>query len=101
MIGDPYEEADSQQLGEAKLMTPEPARRNRKIFVVGMVIAGILFGLVILANIAGLVTGRVNPNARPLPKPITMTKAQSDSFAQQQSGQAAYMKGMEIGRAHV
>ena len=99
MIGDPYEEADSQQrMDEAKLMTPAPARRNRKIFVVGMVVAGILLGLVILANIAGLVTGRVTPNARPVPKPITMTKAQSDSFAQQQSGQAAYMKGMDRDR---
>jgi len=99
MIGDPYEEADSQQcLDEAKLMTPAPARRNRKIFVVGMVVAGILFGLVILANIAGLVTGRVSPNARPAPRPVTMTRAQSDSFAQQQSGQAAYMKGMDRDR---
>jgi len=99
MIGDPYEEADSQQRAdEAKLMTPSPARRNRKTFVVGMVVAGILLGLVILANIAGLVTGRVTPSARPLPKPTTMTKAQSDSFAQQQSGQAAYMKGMDRDR---
>jgi len=99
MIGDPYEEADGQRrVEEAKLMTPAPARRNRKIFVVGMVVAGILFGLVILANITGLVTGRVAPNARPMPKPTTMTRAQSDSFAQQQSGQAAYMKGMDRDR---
>jgi len=102
MIGDPYEEADSQQRAdEAKLMTPAPARRNRKIFVVSMVVAGMLLGLVILANIAGLVTGRVTPNARPVPKPTTMTKAQSDSFAQQQSGQAAYMKGMDRDRTAV
>jgi type IV secretory pathway VirB10-like protein len=99
MIGDPYEEADNQQrLDDAKLVTPTPARRDRKIFVVGMVLAGVLLGLIILANIAGLVTGRGTPNARPIPKPVTMTKAQSDSFAQQQSGQADYMRGMDRDR---
>jgi hypothetical protein len=96
MIGDPYEEADSQQrLDEAKLVTPAPAKKNRKIFVVAMVLAGVMLGLVIIANIAGLVTSKLTPNAHPTRKPTTMTKTQSDSFAQQQSGQATYMAGMD------
>jgi hypothetical protein len=96
MIGDPYEEADSQpRLDEAKLVTPAPAKKSRKIFVAGMVLAGTILAVVILANIAALLTSKVSPDAHPAPKPTTMTKTQSDSFAQQQSGQAAYMKGMD------
>src|SRR5258707_8392538 len=96
MTGDPYEEADEQQrLAEAKLVTPTPAKKSRKIVVAGMVLAGTILAVVILANIAGLVTGKVTPDAHSLPRPTTMTHRQSDSFAQQQSGQAAYMKGMD------
>jgi type IV secretion system protein TrbI len=96
MTGDPYEEADEQQrLAEAKLVTPTPAKKSRKIVVAGMVLAGIILALVILANIAGLVTGKVTPDAHSSPRPTTMTHRQSDSFAQQQSGQATYMKGMD------
>jgi type IV secretory pathway VirB10-like protein len=96
MTGDPYEEADEQQRSaEAKLVTPTPAKKSRKIVFAGMILAGTILAVVILANIAGLVTGKVTPDAHPAPKPTTMTHQQSDSFAQQQSGQAAYMKGMD------
>ncbi len=99
MTGDPYEEADEQQrLAEAKLVTPTPAKKSRKIVFAGMILAGVILGIVILANIAGLVTGKVAPDAHGAPKPTTMTHQQSDSFAQQQSGQAAYMKGMDRDR---
>ena len=95
MIGDPYEEADNQQrLDEAKLITPQPAKKNRKIFIAGMVLVGTLLALVMLANIAGLVTSKAS-DAHAAPKPTTMTRQQSDSFAQQQSGQAAFLKGMD------
>jgi type IV secretion system protein VirB10 len=60
-----------------------------------MVLAGLVLGVVILANIAGFVTSRVSPDVRPTPKPTTMTRQQSDRFAQQQSGEAAYLKGMD------
>ncbi|HEX4166657.1 MAG TPA: TrbI/VirB10 family protein [Bryobacteraceae bacterium] len=96
MTGDPYEEADEQQrLAEAKLVTPTPAKKSRKVVFAGMVLAGTILAVVILANIAGLVTGKMTPDAHSAPKPTTMTHQQSDSFAQQQSGQAAYMKGMD------
>ena len=65
----------------------------------GLMLAGLILAVVILANIAGLVTGRVTPEARSLPKPTTMTHQQSDSFAEQQSGQAAYLKGMRSGES--
>lgn len=96
MTGDPYEEADEQQrLSEAKLLIPAPAKKSRKIVIVGMVLAGIILSVVILANIAGLVTGNVSRDARPVAKPTTMTRRESDGFAQQQSGQAAYLEGMD------
>ena len=93
MTGDPYEE------DEAKLVAPAPAKKNRRIFYVGLVMAGTVLSVVILANVAGLVTSHVSPDARPAPKPTTMTRQQSDSFAQQQSGQAAYIKGMDRDRS--
>jgi len=97
--GDPYEEADNQQrLDEAKLVTPAPAKKNRKIFIVGMVLAVALIGIVILANIASLLTNRVSTNTPQTPKPTTMTKRDSDSFAQQQSDEAGYMKGIDRNR---
>ena len=81
MIGDPYEEADNQQrLDEAKLITPQPAKKNRKIFIARMVLVGTLLALVMLANIAGLVTSKAS-DAHAAPKPTTMTRQQSDSFA--------------------
>jgi type IV secretory pathway VirB10-like protein len=95
MIGDPYEEADnSQRLDDARLVAPQIAKKNRKIFVAGMVLVGTLLAIVMLANIAGLVTGKPS-DAKNTPRPLTMTKQQSDSFAQQQSGQAAFLNGLD------
>jgi type IV secretion system protein VirB10 len=99
MIGDPYEEADHQRRAEeAKVLVPQPAPKNRRVVVAGFVLAGVVLGIVILANVAALVSNRVTPDARPLPKPTTMTRQQSDSFAQQQSGEAAYFKGIDRDR---
>jgi len=95
VIGDPYEEADQQQrLDEAKLVTPEPAKKNRKIVVAGLVLAGLVLALVILGNIAHLFRSS-QPAPSAAVKPTTMTKGQSDSFARQQSGEASYMKGVD------
>jgi len=95
MIGDPYEDADRQHLSEAKLVTPTPLKRSRKVVFAGIALAGLILGVVILANIAGLVSNHVSPDGKPVPKPTTLTKQQSDSFAQQQSGEAAYIRGMD------
>lgn len=93
MISDPYEEADQQQMAEARLVTPTPLKRSRKVVFAGVVLAGLIMGVVILANIAGLVTNRGSSDGKPVPKPTTLTRQQSDSFAQQQSDEARYLKG--------
>ena len=61
MIGDPYEDADRQHLSEAKLVTPTP-QRTRKVVFAGIALAGLILGVVILANIAGLVSNHVSPD---------------------------------------
>ena len=95
MIGDPYEEANNvQPLDDARIVSPQTPKKSRKIFVAGMVLVGMFLAVVMLANIASLVTGKApDPNAAP--KPLTMTKQQSDSFAQQQSSQAVFLKGID------
>ena len=94
MTGDPYEEAAQQQrLDDARLVPPGAAPRNRKILVVGLVLVGTILALVIVANITGLV--KLGPEPKGTPKPVTMSREQSDNFASQQSGQANYMKGMD------
>jgi type IV secretion system protein TrbI len=92
VIGDPYEEADGRD-DDAKLVASAPAKKNRKIVTAAMVLVGILLAVVMLANIAGLVTRP--PEAQKTAKPTTMTREQSESFADQQSGQAAFLKGMD------
>ena len=67
MIGDPYEEADDRQREDAKLVTPQPAKKDRKLVIAGLVLAGLVLGVVILANVAGMVSRRVTPDARPVP----------------------------------
>ena len=58
MIGDPYEEADKGQLDDPRLVPSPPARKSRKIFVVAMVLVCTVLAVVMLANIAGLVTAK-------------------------------------------
>ena len=93
-FSDPYEQAD-RRFEEAKLVTPQPAKKSRKIVIVGLVLAGVIVAVVILAGIAGMLANRSAANAPAAPKPVTMTKQQSETFAQQQSGQAKYMAGMD------
>jgi len=96
MMGDPYEEADQQaRVSDAKVIAPSPAPKSRKVVAAGMVLASVVLGVVILANIAGYVSSRVPADAHPAPKPTTMTAQQSDGFARQQSNEAAYLKGMD------
>jgi type IV secretion system protein VirB10 len=95
VTGDPYEEAEYQQRQEAKLVPPQPARKNRKILIAGMVLTGTIVAVVIVAHIAGVALGGSTQQAHPVPKPTTLTKQQSDAFAMQQSGEAGYMKGLD------
>ena len=90
-VDDPYEPAQP----EARLITPTPAPRSRRVVITGLVLAGILVGGVIVMNVAGLVTGKSGADSHPVPKPTTMTHAQSDNFAAQQRGQAQYMEGQD------
>jgi type IV secretion system protein VirB10 len=95
----PYEAAEAAEQ-EAKLMTPEPARKNKKIVVVGLVLAGLILGIVILANVAGMLTGQSsNASGQAAPKPVTLTTQQSKSFAEQQSQQAGFLKGQDRDKA--
>jgi len=93
-FSDPYEQAD-QRFDEAKLVTPQPAKKSRRIVIVGLVLAGVIVAVVILSGIAGMLANKNAANAPAAPKPVTMTKQQSETFAQQQSGQAKYMAGMD------
>ncbi len=95
MIGDPYEEAENdQRLDDARLVPPRTARKNSKGLTVIAVGICIFLGIAIVAGIASSVTSRAS-DGRDVPKPKTMTKGQSDSFAQQQDGQAQFLKGMD------
>ncbi|HMF75663.1 MAG TPA: hypothetical protein VK604_08380, partial [Bryobacteraceae bacterium] len=92
----PYEEAEAeqQQRAEAKLVVPKPAGKDRKLFYAGLVLSGIVLTILILSHIAGMFTIG-NSEARPTPKPTTLTPQQSDAFAQQQAGEAGYLRNMD------
>jgi type IV secretion system protein VirB10 len=94
-FSDPYEQADGRIFAEAKLVTPQPAEKNKKIVIAGLVLAGLVLGMVILGNVAGLLTRKSGVNAPFVPKPVTMTKQEGQNFAQQQAGQAAYLQGQD------
>lgn len=99
MMGDPFEEADNQaHVNDAKVIAPPPAPKSQKVVAAGMVLASVVLGVVILANIAGYVSSRAPADAHLAPKPTTMTAQQSDGFARQQSNEAAYLKGMDRDR---
>lgn len=91
MTGDPYEEAaEPQPKGEARLVTPMPAKKNRKVVWAGLVLAGILLSLVIVAGIVGRLGG--GSSTKPMPNPTTLTSRDSNDFAKQQAGEATYLK---------
>jgi type IV secretion system protein VirB10 len=94
-FSDPYEQAEEQRSGEARLMTPQPAKKSWKIVVAGLVLAGLVLGMVILAGVAGMLTRKSGANAPTGAKPVTMTKQEGQNFAQQQAGQAAFMAGQD------
>lgn len=99
MIGDPYETADNDPGPvDAKLVPPQVAKKHSKGLTV--IVAGvcIFLGIAIISGIANSLTVR-SSDGSDVPKPKTMTKGQSDSFAQQQDGQAQFMRGMDRDKA--
>ena len=44
-FSDPYEQAD-QRFQDAKLVTPQPAKKSRKIVIAGLLLAGVIVALV-------------------------------------------------------
>jgi type IV secretion system protein VirB10 len=60
-----------------------------------LVLAGLVLSMVILSGVAGMLTRKTGVNAPAVTKPVTMTKQEGQSFAQQQAGQAAYMAGQD------
>jgi len=99
-IKDPYEEADDKQrIDEAKLVTPQPATKNRKFVTALLVAVGLIMGGVILSGAAGLLTKKSEAEAHPTPKPVTLSSQESKNFARQQAGQAAWLKGQDRDKA--
>jgi type IV secretion system protein VirB10 len=85
---DPYEAGNEAQ---AKILTAEPPARNRRLVIVAVVAASLILGVVILANVAAMAS-KPGVDASTVVKPVTMSKAQGDRFAQEQAGHAAFLK---------
>ena len=99
-IKDPYEEADDKRrIDEAKLVTPQPAKKSRKFVTALLVAVGLIMGGVILSGAAGFLTKKSDAEAHPTPKPVTLSTQESKNFAQQQAGQAAWLKGQDRDKA--
>lgn len=90
----PYGEPEQEGLDDARVVTPQTPKRNPKAVRAALVLFGLIMSAVIIANIAGVVNNRTS-NAKAPAKPLTMTRNQSDQFAQQQSGQANWLRGMD------
>ena len=86
---DPYQAADA-NAGEAKILAAQPSRGKSRLVIVGVVIVSLILGVVILTGVSGMLS---HPAAASnvASKPVTMSKAQGESFAQQQAGQAQFM----------
>jgi len=90
---DLYEEADKNEQ-QAKLVNPEPAKRNPKAFIAGGVAVGLILMAIILSHIAGLVTSKTS-NTASAETPQTMSKQDSDNFAMQQRAQGQFLKNLD------
>ena len=90
---DLYEEADKNEQ-QAKLVTPEPAKRNPKAFIAVGVAVGLILMAIILSHIAGLVTSKTS-NTASAETPQTMSKQDSDNFAMQQRAQGQFLKNLD------
>ena len=95
MTGDPYEEADQQSAeSEAKLVTPRPPQRSRKIVMISLLLVTMVLLAVICYHLVATLMPR--PAGRTAAsRPTTMTPGDSDNFARQQSGEADYLKGSD------
>ena len=95
MTGDPYEEADQQSAeSEAKLVTPRPPQRSRKIVMISLLLVTIVMLAVICYHLVATLMPR--PAGRTsASRPTTMTQGDSDNFARQQSSEADYLKGSD------
>ena len=64
-FSDPYEQAEEQQrFDEAKLVMPQPAKKSWKIVVAGLVLAGLILGMVILAGSRACLRARAERTRR-------------------------------------
>lgn len=82
-------------LEEARMLPPKPAPRVGKGLKGILIVVGAFLVLIAIGNVAALVTNR---NGGAGWRPLTMTKAESDDYARQQSGQADFMRGNERDR---
>jgi len=90
---DPYDQAN--QSPEAKILTADPSPKKRRLTIVVIVAVGLLLGVVILANVAGMLSHPTVDANTANAKPTTMNKAQGDSFAAQQASHAEFIKGQD------
>ena len=83
---DPYE-AGNESL-DAKILAADSSPKRRRLTIVVMVAVGLLLGVVILANIAGMLSHPTVDANSAVAKPTTMNTAQGASFAAQQASHA-------------
>ena len=91
-FSDPYEQAD-QRFEEAKLVTPQPAKKSRKIVIVGLVLAGVIVAVVILSGIAGMLANKSAANA-----PVGTEAGDDDQTAERELRSTAIRPGQVHGR---
>ena len=95
---DPYQAADD-DAAAAKILTPKTQSKNTRWVVVSMVAIGLIVGVIILSNVAGMLTPAKADANTAAAKPVTMDKAQGDTFAQSQAAQATFMQGQDKDKA--
>ena len=71
MIGDPYEEADQQSAeSEAKLVTPRPPQRSRKIVMISLLLVTmVLLAVICYHLVATLMPRPLDELPLPVPRP--------------------------------
>ena len=92
-FNDPYEAGNVPP--EAKILAADPSPKKRRLTIVVLVAVGLLLGVVILANVAGMLSHPTVDANSAAAKPTTMNTAQVASFANQQASHAAFMAGQD------
>ena len=90
---DPYE-AGNESL-DAKILAADSSPKRRRLTIVVMVAVGLLLGVVILANVAGMLSHPTVDANTAVTRPTTMNTAQGASFAAQQASHAEFIKGQD------